>query len=178
MAVYFISDLHFGHKNLCEGLRGMSAEESDELIIKNWNKKVKKRDVVYILGDVVMEDHRKVKEYMSRLHGIKYVVGGNHDTRKVCEALSEMGIPVMGCVNYKGYICTHVPIAASEVQFFKGNIHGHIHLKGKMDDFVYEPTDPIGRYYNVNCEFHDYTPIAFEEIEEFFNNIDNNQTQG
>ena len=64
-----------------------------------------------------------------------------------------------------------------QIHFFKGNIHGHIHLKGKIDDFVYEPTDPIGRYYNVNCEFHNYTPIPFEEIEEFFNNINNNQTE-
>ena len=177
MAVFFISDLHFGHKNFCKGLRGMTSEESDELIINNWNKTVSKRDVVYILGDIVMEDPRKVKEYMQRLNGIKYVVGGNHDTRQVCKALSEIGIPVMGCVEYKGYICTHIPIMASETHFFKGNIHGHIHLKGKTDDFVYEPTEPTGRYYNVNCEFHNYTPIPFEEIEEFFNNINNNQTE-
>lgn len=31
--VYFTSDLHFGHEKLCRGLRGMSAEESDKLII-------------------------------------------------------------------------------------------------------------------------------------------------
>lgn len=171
MAVFFISDLHFGYKNLCEGLRGMSAEESDELIIKNWNNKVKKKDVVYILGDIVMEDHKIVEQYMSRLNGIKYVVGGNHDTRKVCGRLSAIGIPVMGCVNYKGFICTHVPIASSEVKLFRGNIHGHIHLNGKIDDFMYEPTDPIGRYYNVNCEFHNYTPVPFEEIEEYFKNL-------
>ena len=38
--VFFTSDLHFGHKNLCEGLRGMTAEDSDALIISNWNKVV------------------------------------------------------------------------------------------------------------------------------------------
>jgi len=171
MAVFFISDLHFGHKSLCNGLRHMTSEESDELIINNWNKTVSKRDVVYILGDIGMEDPRKVKEYMQRLNGIKYVVGGNHDTRRVCKALSEIGIPVMGCVEYKGYICTHIPIMASETHFFKGNIHGHIHLKGKIDDFVYEPTEPTGRYYNVNCEFHNYTPIPFEKIQNYFENL-------
>lgn len=167
MAVYFISDLHFGHKNLCEELRGMSAEESDELIIKNWNNKVKKKDVVYILGDVVMEKHNKVEEYMKQLHGIKYVIGGNHDTRKVCEKLAAMGIPVMGCVNYKGFLCTHVPIEKSQVNLFRGNIHGHIHINEKYNT-------PIGKYYNVNCEFHNYTPIAFEEIETYFNNLNDN----
>jgi calcineurin-like phosphoesterase family protein len=171
MAVYFISDLHFGHKNLCEGLRGMSSEESDELIIKNWNQKVKKKDVVYILGDIVMEDHKKVKEYMTRLHGIKYVIGGNHDTRKVCEQLFEMGIPVMGCVNYKGFICTHIPIAQSELEVFRGNIHGHIHKKSDGEGWENSTEEPTGRYYNVNCEFHNYTPIPFEEIEKYFENI-------
>jgi calcineurin-like phosphoesterase family protein len=171
MSVYFTSDLHFGHKNLCQGLRGMSAEESDKLIIKNWNQRVKKKDVVYILGDITMEDHKKVEEYMKQLHGIKYVIGGNHDTRKVCERLSAMGIVVMGCVNYKGFMCTHVPITPSEAQYFRGNIHGHIHLKGEIDGMKYEPIDPIGKYYNVNTEFHNYTPVPFEQIQNFFNNI-------
>ena len=31
-----------GHKNLCQGLRGMTSEESDQLIINNWNKVVTK----------------------------------------------------------------------------------------------------------------------------------------
>lgn len=170
MAVFFISDLHFGHKNLCEELRGISSEESDKLIIKNWNQRVKKKDVVYILGDIVMENHNKVEEYMNQLHGIKYVVGGNHDTRKVCEKLSAMGIPVMGCVKYKGFICTHIPIESSQVNFFRGNIHGHIHINEKRNE-------PIGRYYNVNCEFHNYTPIPFEQIESYFSNLNNEQKE-
>jgi calcineurin-like phosphoesterase family protein len=177
MAVYFISDLHLGHERLCKGLRQMSAEESDELIINNWNKIVKKKDVVYILGDIVMEDPKKVEGYLNRLHGIKYIIGGNHDTRKVCQKYQELNIPVMGCVEYKGFICTHIPIHPNEVKFFKGNIHGHIHLKGKLDESVYNPTDPIGRYYNVNCEFHNYTPIPFEKIEAWFNSIDENKTE-
>ena len=42
--VYFISDAHFGHKSLSERFRGMSVEESDELLIRNWNNKVKKKE--------------------------------------------------------------------------------------------------------------------------------------
>ena len=66
MSVFFTSDLHFGHKNLIEGLRKMSVEESDNLIISNWNKIVRKKDVVYILGDITMEKPQlidQVKDY-------------------------------------------------------------------------------------------------------------------
>ena len=54
--VYFISDLHFGHKKITEfggDLRtGNSWEENMEAIIDNWNNTVTKRDIVYVLGDV------------------------------------------------------------------------------------------------------------------------------
>lgn len=44
--VFFISDLHFGHKSLIRSLRNMEPEESDDLIIRNWNKTVHKKDTV------------------------------------------------------------------------------------------------------------------------------------
>ena len=34
MSSFIISDLHFGHENLCRNLRGMSAEENDALLIQ------------------------------------------------------------------------------------------------------------------------------------------------
>ena len=52
---YIISDLHFGHENLCRNLRKMTADECTELLITNWNKQVSKKDKVWILGDVTME---------------------------------------------------------------------------------------------------------------------------
>ena len=58
--VFFTSDLHFGHENLCRVIRGMSAKESEELIIENWNKVVTKRDLVYILGDFTFEKASRI----------------------------------------------------------------------------------------------------------------------
>jgi calcineurin-like phosphoesterase family protein len=152
----------------------MSAEESAQIIIDNWNRVVHKKDVVYVLGDIVMEEPKLVEQYIKQLKGQIYVVGGNHDTRQVCNKLTELNIPVMGCVQYKGYICTHIPIQEHETHFFKGNIHGHIHLKGKIDNMEYNPTIPQGRYFNVNCEFHDYTPVPFEKIEKYFQSLGEN----
>lgn len=51
---YFISDLHFGHKNCLsfDNRPFKSIEENDETIIKNWNNTVKIDDDIYLLGDI------------------------------------------------------------------------------------------------------------------------------
>lgn len=169
--VFFTSDLHFGHERLCKNLRGMSAKESEELIIHNWNSVVNKRDLVYILGDFTFEKAHRIEELLRKLRGNKYLVGGNHDTLGCVKEFMRLGIPVLGCVNYKRFICTHAPVHPSEVKFFRGNIHGHIHRKGVIDGWEYNPENLEGFYYNVNTEFHNYTPVLFDEIEQYFINL-------
>ena len=167
--VFFTSDLHFGHKNLVEGLRGMSVEENDALIIGNWNSTVNKRDTVYVLGDVVMEKPEKAIEYLPKLNGSIRIVGGNHDTRHCCKAYAELGIPVMGVLQYKGFLCTHIPVHPTQIEHFRGNIHGHIHLSGDIEGVGHYVAPQIeGRYYNVNTELHNYTPVLFDEIASWF----------
>lgn len=163
MSVFFTSDLHFGHRNLVEGLRNSTIEENAKLIIDNWNKTVDKHDLVYILGDITMESPKLIQQYISKLRGNIYVIGGNHDTRQCCQILNDMHIPVMGCMDYKGFMVTHVPMSSDEVQHHIGNIHGHVHRFNTTEYF-------IGKYYNVNCEFHNYTPVSFDEIVDKFRN--------
>ena len=169
--VFFTSDLHFGHDNLCNVVRGMTAQESYDIIKRNWNKAVTKRDVVYILGDITMEKHQHIAEYLSGLNGQICVIGGNHDFKRCCVEYQRLGLPVMGVLEYKGFFCTHVPIHPRELDFCRGNIHGHIHKKGTIDGWECNPQSLGERYYNVNCEFHDYTPVPFSVIEDYFINL-------
>lgn len=169
--VFFTSDLHFGHKNLCNSLRKMSKDESDSIIINNWNRVVRKKDTVYILGDITMEKHKDIEKYLNQLHGIKIIIGGNHDDKRCCREYQKLGIPVMGVLEYKGFICTHIPVHPTQIYGFKGNIHGHIHLSGVIKDVgVYDPPQLDGPYYNVNTEFHNYTPVLFDDIKKHFEN--------
>lgn len=171
--VFFTSDLHHAHENLCVSLRGMSAAESTELIVKKWNSVVHKRDVVYVLGDLTMEKHSPIESLIKRLNGRIVVVGGNHDTSRCCKEYARLGITVMGVLEYKGFICTHIPIHPNELEFCRGNIHGHIHKQGVIEGFEYNPKQLGNDYYNVNVEFHDYTPVPFTEIEKHFKTIRN-----
>lgn len=167
--VFFTSDLHFGHQNLCRNIRGMSVKESDELIIHNWNSVITKRDKVYVLGDFTMEKRCDI-EILKQLKGDIVIVGGNHDILRCCREYQYLGIPVMGCLQYKGFLCTHVPIHPEELQYYRGNIHGHIHCN-KFDG-------GLGNgYYNVNTELHNYTPVLFDEIEQYFINNRQHGTQ-
>ena len=171
--VLFTSDLHFGHENLTRGLRGMSYQDSDYLIIKNWNDTVTKRDTVIVLGDITMEKSTSIPEYIKALNGNIKIVGGNHDTKRCVEAYNKLGISVLGCLMYKGFICTHIPVHPSILKDCRGNIHGHIHLQGTIDGYgVYKPEPLEGRYYNVNTEFHNYTPVLFNKIEKYFIDYD------
>lgn len=148
--VRVISDLHFGHINLAIARGFDSVEEHDQHIIDQWNGVVLKRDVIWILGDIVME---KVVQYekINLLKGIKKVVMGNHD--KNGEYILPYVNGVWGMVKYKGFWLTHCPIHPHELRGLK-NIHGHVHSSSIEDD----------RYINVCCEQIDYKPILISDI--------------
>lgn len=113
MSTFFTSDLHLGHHNLIVNYRKFdTVEEHDEMIIKNWNKIITKRDKVIIVGDITMENH-KYYPLLARLNGIKTVVGGNHDLEKDMPYLLKYVDKIVGCIDYKGFCVTHIPIHPS-----------------------------------------------------------------
>ena len=62
--IYFTADLHFGHRTIIryDDRPFRTVEEMDAAIIKNWNRKVNKDDVVYILGDISWYKSEKTVE--------------------------------------------------------------------------------------------------------------------
>ena len=72
----FISDLHFGHKNIIrfDNRPFQSVEEMDETLITNWNNKINKNDTAYILGDISWYPKDKTAEILSTLKGNKYLI--------------------------------------------------------------------------------------------------------
>ncbi len=154
MSTYLFSDPHFHHENMAIRRGFSSAEEMNELIVKNWNNTISKKDVVFLLGDITME--KKQYEILGRLQGLINVVLGNHDQRQHVKEMLNYVHSVAGMIDYKKKaILTHCPIHPSQLEFrYSYNIHGHVH-QNSLDD---------ARYINVCAEMINYTPVRFDDL--------------
>lgn len=160
--VYFISDLHFGHRKIIQ-FAGDYREGDDYLenmhcIIGKWNKRIKKRDTVYVLGDVAFSPEGLYA--MQELKGIKYLVRGNHDQMGLDEYLQVFN-DIYGIRSYKGYWLSHAPIHPVELRGRK-NIHGHVHQNTVLDQHGEIDTN----YINVCVETNGGVPVSMHEIKE------------
>lgn len=81
--VFFTADLHFGHTKVA-GLRGHSGfVGNDWEIIQAWEKQVRPRDRVYVLGDISggrKEEEEYALQLLKTLPGEKHLIAGNHDS--------------------------------------------------------------------------------------------------
>lgn len=151
--VRFISDLHFGHEwaYLSRGFSDIYSH--DEHIIAEWNKVVHKKDTTFILGDLTMENKNHLYR-LDALLGRKILIGGNHDKRKDFQEISNYVESIVGCMKYKNFMLTHIPIHPSQLTKLYGNIHGHIHSDQINDN----------RYINVCCEIVNFVPQTLEQL--------------
>lgn len=153
--VFFIADLHFGHKNIlkfAEGKRqGATIEEHDEWIIAQWNSVVMPRDQVYLLGDVAFgsENLRKLE----RLNGQIHLLPGNHDTGAI-DKYEGLVCNVISARKFRGmFWISHIPIHPSCLQD-RFCVHGHVHQHSLKDL----------NYINVSVEAVNGIPVSLEEI--------------
>ena len=154
--VFFISDLHLGHKNIT-GFAGKwrgnttTVEEHDAYLLEQWNKQVGNRDTVWVLGDVAWnpESMSLLKEF----NGNKKLILGNHDQMMMSEYMKYFN-RIYGVVKYKNHWLSHTPIHPNEMRGMN-NIHGHVHMNTIKSD----------SYINVcveNCQ--DNSPVPFDDL--------------
>lgn len=121
MRVFFISDPHFGHKNILkfERTEFQTIEEHDAFIVEQINKTVKLTDLLYILGDVGNSDKIRL------LNGRKILIMGNHDARSKREYETYFSEVYETPVYYnKRVLLSHHPVPVTSDIL---NIHGHLH---------------------------------------------------
>jgi calcineurin-like phosphoesterase family protein len=179
--IFFISDVHFGHANMCnftnwDGTKARnfkSFEEADEAMVKNWNNLVAPQDTIYVLGDIA---YACKKEYadsiLTRLNGQKKLIAGNHDLWSTQWYLKHFKY-VRGCCHLDNFYLSHTPIHPSCRGRFKLNIHGHIHgervmiTKFNRENDIMQVSDPF--YFNVSADYnYRYAPVPYEEIQAYY----------
>ena len=169
--IYYISDLHFGHRNVI----GMdqrpfeTIEEMDETIITRWNERVTDEDDVYIVGDFAYRNGYTADWYLRRLRGRKHLIVGNHDYLTL---QSEKAVGLVESVEKMQFIqddgrnvlMCHYPVAEWYGKRYGGyHVHGHVH--NRRDD-VYEFMSRYDRALNAGCMLTDYRPATLDELME------------
>ena len=167
---FYISDLHFGHKNILafDNRPFKDTAEHDRAIIERWNSAVGIEDSVWILGDFSWYPAMKTIEIYKQLNGIKHLVIGNHDHKLLrnrdVQALFTEIVPYkeIDFGNNNGVVLCHYPIPCF-------NHHYNSFEWNMMERVKYEMTalyDKPCNMYNVGCmiPYMDYTPRTLEEI--------------
>lgn len=129
-------------------------------IIRNFNRKIKKNDIVVFVGDLY--DARRIYDkkdmpkldHVKKLNGHKIFVKGNHDVDPD-QAYYDLGFDLV-CMRHEigNLVFTHEPVAVNENQI---NIHGHLHYC--RDYWYIKPTSHIDVY---TARFN-YQPINVKD---------------
>lgn len=150
----------------------------DAELVRRWNEKVDKGDLVYILGDLIWKCDN-VPKLIKSLNGSKILIRGNHDkflhnaaNKKLFDTIKDYDdIKVtLKTGEVKRCILSHYPI-----HFYNGYYHGAIMLHGHTHEtaennmvYVYakwlnEHECPV-HIVNVGCMLWNYAPVTLDEI--------------
>ena len=156
--LFFVSDTHFGHKNLVTGFEHhfeqcrtyVTVEEMEADIRKKWAAAVGDGDTVVFLGDFIFGNFDGKGEEIARgildsLPGNKLFIRGNHDQKIKGELIDARDYAVVRWCGLN-YLCQHYPFAAefdsdpSVLNHYKTVfdpkttvlVHGHTHSTDKF----------------------------------------------
>lgn len=167
MNTFLISDTHFFHNNIITFKREDGSPLRDfpsikhmmEHMVECWNSIVKPGDKVYHIGDTAFKNSSSLRVF-DQLHGDKVLIKGNHDILKPSAYLQYFR-DIRAYHVLDKILLAHIPIHPDSLGRWKGQVHGHTHHRNLNDK----------RYYNVSVENINYTPVPFEEVRKYFNEL-------
>lgn len=192
--IYFWSDLHIGHANVLVFDRRpfKDLDHMHEVLINNYNSTVPENGICYFLGDVGLCKSETVKNVISRMHGTKTLILGNHD--KNVEAMYKVGFDdvLYGAVMQiagERVTLSHCPLLGvyrENCEGMKGsegkeNWHGENRLKQRiftttnegqfhLHGHIHSPNGGksqkiLGRQFDIGVVASGYKPISISVIE-------------
>ena len=180
--IFFTSDLHFGHENVIrfDNRPFNTVEEMDEEMIKRWNAKVGKGDIVYVLGDFIWKAAtNEAVSIIRRLNGQIILIKGNHDrflhNSAAKKALAGIKDYDDICVTLEDGTTRRCILSHYFIPFYNGHryqaihLHGHSHFTEESAEEVRITTELNEKgydlkIYNVGCMYWNYTPVTLDGI--------------
>jgi len=174
---YFTSDVHFNDEDtlLNDNRPFKNTKEFDKYIINMRNKKVKKDDIIYVIGDFVdcngqgHDSWRKSIKYVKKIKANVILVMGNNEDRVVkhyfdndfekfreyCLSIgfTDVRKHLVLRFNKKDFYLVHKPIDHNSYMI---NLFGHIHRSGG----IYKPFG-----LNVGCDLNHFRLYSEKDIE-------------
>lgn len=170
-SIFVTSDLHIGHdREFVWQARGFeSIEEHDLALVDKWNRTITSEDIVYILGDVMLNDIDHGIYVLKQLNGQLIILQGNHDSGdrieryQECENVVRAGEAAL-YLKYGGchFYLSHYPTLVSHEKL-KGlktsliNLYGHTH---QLDNFY----NGHPYMYHVGLDSHHLVPVKLDDV--------------
>ena len=182
--IHFISDMHIGHHNVIKFDKRPfdNVDQMHEELIKRWNNKVQKDDIVFYLGDLFFRTNiDTAKWFVHQLNGKIYHIMGNHDRyrdivklnrfEKIFGDSTGLGgatIQVKDDDANRGYqdivLCHYAILSWNKAHYGAWHLHGHSHQSLAQNPdmaWFYER-----KVLDMGCNGWDYTPVSYQEIKD------------
>lgn len=175
--LWFFSDPHFGHTNICSGVTKWTAQDSidrcrkfktvedmDNLIIDNINAKVKENDNLFCLGDWAWADRDQIIAYRNRIICKNlHLILGNHDKEirtnfNLHKIFSSIHDYLEINVDDNHIIMSHYPF-----EVWNRMRHGSFHLFGHQHSIV-ETKLRNGKKIDIGLDGNNYEPYSWIEL--------------
>lgn len=162
--LFFTADQHFSHPLMAK-LRGFgetpeAVEKMNSTIIARHNERVRKDDVVFVLGDLLVHGAKNFapriapEEFIKQLNGTLVLLSGNHD--------SNNGVPAFiksAQIEYGGMSINMTHRPEDYNQDYPINLTAHVHSLWKTRTLI-DHTVLV----NVGVDAWRYRPIDIQEI--------------
>jgi len=156
---YITSDLHLDHKNIIKYCDRpfISTKDMNDTLVNNWNRIVRKKDIVYYLGDLAYgKGSKSTDDWLSKLNGKIIFIMGNHDKS------DKIKIHDSYTLDYKGnkFFLTHRP--EDVPKDWKGwAICGH-HHNNKLEEYPF--INKKNKRVNISTELTKFRPVDMDEL--------------
>ena len=170
MSIFYISDTHFGHKNVLQFDHRPFADtdEMDCALIRNWNENVGANDDVFVVGDFTYKSGYDASWYLRQLSGHKHLVIGNHDGKMLADSRAMKYWESVDKLTWvqdgeMGVVLCHYPM----LEWYKSQygtllVYGHIHGNKNGTYQVMKAIRPTA--YNAAACINGYTPVTLTEM--------------
>lgn len=173
--IYYVADIHFRDEKIFKKCNRPFANlmEYENEIIRRWNNKVNENDIVYVLGDLALDDCVEALTLFKKLYGHKHLIIGNHD-ELLLENIKNFDlfesidfIKVIQDGNKKVCVC-HYPLM-DWMEFNRNGYHvyGHVHNKSIVNGIAYQQIKDYYRdkpAYNCGVDVTQYEPVTLDEM--------------